>query len=1129
MLTRWTKSARSLKRATSALLVMGLVFSGAGSAAALQSERELSGTPRVALGAHLTEPVAGCQAPLRQKPVRLSAVVGDRAALEVVAQRASREARALVDESIDPAVWVDRCGDIFYRESQAPARVREAKPASSNQALVAPLSQTFALESRPGSSRTIYLDFRGGTVSGTAWNDSERASTLPYLPFSITAPADTSFTTAELTEIQRTWVGVAEDYAPFDVNVTTADPGYAAINRASTSDLVFGTRVVITSGSPMYDSCGCGGVAYTDVFDIAGSQHDYYQPAWVFTEGVGTNGKIVADTASHEVGHNFGLDHDGSLLNPYYSGEDPWAPLMGASYYEPITQWSRGEYPGANNPEDDLAIIARNGAPVRPDDAGNSSAPVSLTDGLATGTITSAGDQDAYQFQAQGATTISVVDAELSNLDAQLTVLDAAGTIVATANPVATKLSPDRATGLGATISLQLVRGTYVAVVQGAAGAKPANQSGGYSTYGSLGNYTLAVATEQTSSGPVLSVASLPTMTQGTFVSAPWLSATGGAAPYRYSASGLPEGLAVDPDTGAVAGTPVSAGTYAVTVRAVDADQRVAESQMSLSVMATSALVVPDRVIVAAPSVTSETSLTATGSQGVVNWSVAAAPDWLRVSSEGVLTVTPPRAGTYFVDVSAREVDGPGRTATGRMTIDVLDGSVAVTTSAVAAEAGQPVSATLQASGGTGAYRWSASGLPSGLVLSSAGHLTGDAPAEGVYQFAVTATSGSSGQPATKATRTIQLQVSGPGTTGDFAVVDAVFSGSVGSMLGGQLSVSRDRVDPGVAVAWEAANLPGWLSLTSGGFLSGVPEDAGVFVFEVTATDGESSDTGTVEVLVSEDPGLRVVSSTVRGRVGQSMNERLSVEGSVDDVSWVIVAGTLPPGLTLSRAGLLTGTPSSSGQWLVEVEATDGVSTARGTVTIDIDADELSAVEVADQTVSTRRGASFSIDLVATGGDGNYTWGPGVGSALPAGVTLSSGGRLTGRIDRSGTYSFAVRATSETDSTRQSGTGTVTLVVAPARFRFATSPNLSGMRVGRLTRILITTAGAEAPAGSFVVAQWRRTGVLPPGLTARVIDSGSAVMLWGVPRKVGVWSFRLTARDGAGRVIRRTFTVRVRR
>ena len=88
-----------------------------------------------------------------------------------------------------------------------------------------------------------------------------------------------SFSNAELDRIQDIWKLVAEDYAPFDVDVTTEDPGQNAIARSSSSDEHYGTRVVMTVDD--FASCGCGGFAFVSVFDNVGS---YYKPAFVFNK-----------------------------------------------------------------------------------------------------------------------------------------------------------------------------------------------------------------------------------------------------------------------------------------------------------------------------------------------------------------------------------------------------------------------------------------------------------------------------------------------------------------------------------------------------------------------------------------------------------------------------------------------------------------------------------------------------------------------------------------------------------------------------------------------------------------------------------------------------------------------------
>jgi hypothetical protein len=99
-----------------------------------------------------------------------------------------------------------------------------------------------------------------------------------------------------------------------------------------------------------------GGVAYVGVF---ARYSGYYSPAFVFARSLSNNVKYIWEAVSHEVGHTLGLSHDGvSGGSAYYSGtaNKLWAPIMGASYYCAVTQWSKGEYAGASNGEDDMAV-----------------------------------------------------------------------------------------------------------------------------------------------------------------------------------------------------------------------------------------------------------------------------------------------------------------------------------------------------------------------------------------------------------------------------------------------------------------------------------------------------------------------------------------------------------------------------------------------------------------------------------------------------------------------------------------------------------------------------------------------------------------------------------------------------
>lgn len=504
--------------------------------------------------------------------------------------------RALIEHLLeDRTTWADRGGRLFVVEADPATRNDDPVLGATGDPALA-----FELQSRPGASRTIYLDFDGETISNTAWNQSWTSGASFYAgPFDMDG-SPTTFSTTERNVITSVWQRVAEDYAPFDVNVTTKDPGSAAITRSGSSDSVYGTRVLISNTSVGYSSCGCGGVAYVGTFNIP-SNHAYYQPAWVFQRGVGTSAKSIAESASHEAGHNLGLGHDNTTTQGYYAGHGSWAPIMGVGYYRAITQWSKGEYSGANQFQDDYLVMQQYGAPLRSDDHGNSATTATA---LAVGTVDVSGligqpsDVDVFSFTAgDGPLSLTVSPAAVSpNLDIRAELRDASGTVVAWGDPLSGSSNGDTATGLAASISVTVTAGTYTLWVDGVGAGNPLNT--GYSDYGSVGRYSIsgtipegatppgdgdgggeptpnqpptAVATATPTSGTApLSVTvsgASSSDADGTISSYAWTFSDGGSA------------------TGATASrTYSSAGTYTATLTVTDDDGATASASVTITV-----------------------------------------------------------------------------------------------------------------------------------------------------------------------------------------------------------------------------------------------------------------------------------------------------------------------------------------------------------------------------------------------------------------------------------------------------------------------------------------------------------------------------------------------------------------
>ena len=390
----------------------------------------------------------------------------------------------------DPTLTVDHRGRLLYTHEMELSPELAALPTGSSPTNADPLAvgDVFTLHSRPGAGRIVYLNFTGCTVSGTAWNDGYAGGADI-----VCAPFDTDgnpsvFSDDEKSAIQEIWQRVAEDYVSFDVDVTTAYPGADALNRSSADDTNYGMFVVISPSSGWFGGSG-GGVSYVGCFDDIG---DYYKPNFVFANNLLNMAKFIAEACSHEVGHTLGLSHMGITNGVAYyagqgTGETGWAPIMGASYYRNLSQWSKGEYANANNFEDELAIITTGGLDYRADDHGDTDATATLLPAgaqfSATGVIERNTDVDVFAFNTSAAgVTLTVTPAALGpNLDLLVELYDSTGALLATNNP---------ADSLSASISLNVAAGQYFLHVRGTGNGDPAGP--GYSSYGCLGSYTVS-------------------------------------------------------------------------------------------------------------------------------------------------------------------------------------------------------------------------------------------------------------------------------------------------------------------------------------------------------------------------------------------------------------------------------------------------------------------------------------------------------------------------------------------------------------------------------------------------------------------------------------------------------------
>ena len=392
------------------------------------------------------------------------------------------------------------------------------------------------INTRPGAKGVIFVDFDGETVTDPVWNAGQTINAAPSALAS--------------DQILQVLAISAQDYAPFDVTFTTDSALYAATPA--------GRRMHVVVTPTDTAAPGSGGVAYIDSWSGAGRAFRSDTVCWVFNQNV----KSIAEAVSHEVGHTLGLSHDGQTgVTEYYAGNGggvatptSWAPIMGVGYSKSLVQWSKGEYAQANNTEDDIALIARSANQIGfiQNELPNGPKLLPLTGETfsAEGLLRTATSVDSYQFStAGGALTAAVAPTSAnSDVDVKLELTDLSG---------ATIVLSDLADALSASISRTLAAGTYRLTVRPAgSGVKPVGgYTTGYSAYGSVGRYTLSGSVQGASAAPVFNS---PPSIAGT-VGRP-LSArieVSGASSVSVVSSALPSGLAFDPGSLLLSGTPL--------------------------------------------------------------------------------------------------------------------------------------------------------------------------------------------------------------------------------------------------------------------------------------------------------------------------------------------------------------------------------------------------------------------------------------------------------------------------------------------------------------------------------------------------------------------------------------------
>ena len=397
------------------------------------------------------------------------------------------------------AMRLDSQGGVYYADrfnADTPGTAMAEKPASAGGETLS-AAAVLKLHSNPGAPRSIFVDFSGGVISDTAWNRTAGIAAWNARPYDLDNEPG-SFNAGEIAAMAEIWQRISEDFAPFNVDVTTEAPGPvdATTVRILITHSTDGNRQALPEPAS-------GSVAYMNVtgFSLAG----YYSPALVYYNNLSSPASI-AEASSHATGHLYGLSHD-SLPVPGMKDNSSvsWSPIMGPGPFSNVTRWSKGDYRGGINPQNDIGILVGaldrrrddhddsrfgNGTPLQVDTLGHVTASTPATDpdnqfSENKGVIEVHNDIDVFVFDA----TAGLVDLKASpawsspgsvntrgaNLAVQLSLFDSQGKKLAQQDPFA---------GADSGIKTHVSAGRYlleVSVVGNAAGADAPD--------GSIGQY----------------------------------------------------------------------------------------------------------------------------------------------------------------------------------------------------------------------------------------------------------------------------------------------------------------------------------------------------------------------------------------------------------------------------------------------------------------------------------------------------------------------------------------------------------------------------------------------------------------------------------------------------------------
>ncbi len=575
----------------------------------------------------------------------------------------------------------------------------------------------------------------------------------------------------------------------------------------------------------------------------------------------------------------------------------------------------------------------------------------------------------------------------------------------------------------------------------------------------------------------------------------------------------LPSGITMNPN-GTLAGTTQQTGVFTFVVIA-QAGNFVSNMQFSLTIVQPSVIInttspLPNGI----QGQFYTDALSSSSDPGGATWAVnnGALPPGLSLTLNGVLSGNPTQAGVFNFTLTA-QIPNTKVFASRAFTLTVYAGQITIQTTALPqAVSGKAYATTLSVT--PQQVTWALTGtLPPGITFNTAtGVFGGSSTVVGTYPITVTASLTNYAN----VSQNLILYL----TTGPLAIPQPVLPPAVQGSPYTTTVGATGGISPYQFAFVNPVN--NGLSISSTGTITGTPTAFGNYLLPVTLSD-QTGTSITVNLSLQVASPLSVFTTSLpNGSLGVAYSATVQGGGGTSPFTWLIVpgAGSLPPGLSLSTQGNITGTPTTGGSFSFTVQVTDtGGRTAVKALTISVSVGALSI-----STNSLPNGqltVPYSQPLAATGGVLPYTWALASGSgAFPAGLGVnSSTGVISGTPSGTlGTSTFTVQVTDSSPGIAPLSVKKTFTISIGLTLSITTLSLPSGTTGVAYPSTPIVASGGTAPYTWSIT-----TGALPGGLTL----NGSSGAITGTPTAAGTSAFAVTVTDAVGQTANSRFSLTI--